>query len=503
MALPVTTGLQAHLDPSALGAAEGATITSAPAVGGTTAWTVQGTGPIYRASGINGQPYLEQTAAGGTGLRWSQSLATVESTVFVVAKMRPGGTKSRILSGLNNNWLLGWHGNTEDDFHAVGWVFNSDLPASDNLIVYSANRSASGYHGFRRGNKKLAVNNLGAEGPNGLTTNGHQGGNEFSDADVYEVIVYDRPLTDLEFRQVNAYLAKRYFAAVRNPYVDRVLDDGPCALWRFEETSGTAVADSSTGAFHGSLANANLTLAAASLLPVSESAIEVTAASAQMNVPPRTWPDGNEISIELWVEMTDTGRSSTTMDIGHSTEGRQINIHLPWSNDNVYWDCGGDAGTYNRINKAMVAAEITGRHHWVFTKNAATGVMRIYLDGALWHEGTAMTRTIKATDSASTLAFQNPENGRYDEMAIYPVELTATQILDHYNIGINQPPSSPVLTSPNGGEIFSATHDIVWNEGTDPEGGTLYYDIEISTDGGNTWRRIATEYRESGGIIMF
>ena len=49
---------------------------------------------------------------------------------------------------------------------------------------------------------------------------------------------------------------------------------------------------------------------------------------------------------------------------------RQLMIHLPWSNSNVYWDCGND-GTIklNRINKAALNPEFEGKwHFWTFTK---------------------------------------------------------------------------------------------------------------------------------------
>jgi hypothetical protein len=192
------SGRVAHLAPATLGAAAGAAVTSAPAVGSNAAWTALGAGPIFRASGVNGKPYLEQDST-GRGLRWNQSL-TGDNTVFVAARMR-GTLNGRILSGLNNNYLLGWHANTEDDLYGEGWVNNSSAAASTNLRIYAARRSGTTTSFWRAAvssGAPVVSNTASAAGPNGLSTNGHAGGSEFSDADLYEVIAFNRALSDAE-----------------------------------------------------------------------------------------------------------------------------------------------------------------------------------------------------------------------------------------------------------------------------------------------------------------
>jgi hypothetical protein len=74
---------------------------------------------------------------------------------------------------------------------------------------------------------------------------------------------------------------------------------------------------------------------------------------------------------------------------------RQLNIHLPHSSNNIYFDCGYAAGGYDRINKVATPEEQGGRwNHWTFTKNTTTGSMKIYLNGNLWHSGTGKTKLI-------------------------------------------------------------------------------------------------------------
>ncbi|PKM99203.1 MAG: hypothetical protein CVU78_07530, partial [Elusimicrobia bacterium HGW-Elusimicrobia-2] len=57
---------------------------------------------------------------------------------------------------------------------------------------------------------------------------------------------------------------------------------------------------------------------------------------------------------------------------------------------------------------------------------------------------------------------------------------------------INTPPPEPSLTSPNGGEELFAgdVWTIIWSTVTDPDGDTLYYDIDYSVDGGVSWNGI-------------
>ena len=72
----------------------------------------------------------------------------------------------------------------------------------------------------------------------------------------------------------------------------------------------------------------------------------------------------------------------------NALDERQVNVHLPWSNSRVYWDCGNDGTGYDRIDQAANAADFEGQwNHWAFVKNATTGSMKIYLNGTLWHSG--------------------------------------------------------------------------------------------------------------------
>jgi hypothetical protein len=75
---------------------------------------------------------------------------------------------------------------------------------------------------------------------------------------------------------------------------------------------------------------------------------------------------------------------------------RVMNVHLPWSNGRVYWDCGG-AGIYDRIDKACdSAAMYKGKwNHWAFVKNLADSSMSIYFNGQLWYRQSGKIQAIQ------------------------------------------------------------------------------------------------------------
>jgi len=147
---------------------------------------------------------------------------------------------------------------------------------------------------------------------------------------------------------------------------------------------------------------------------------------------PSVIPAGNEISISFW-NNGNSFASSTIIAASLNNSDQTLNIHLPWSNKNIYWDCG---YPFNRIQKLATDAEILGWHNWVFTKNATTGNMSIYLDGALWHSGSGLTSSIPSMNVARIGSYFNNtlyHNGKIAQCLIYNQALSQEEILQNYN----------------------------------------------------------------------
>jgi hypothetical protein len=142
---------------------------------------------------------------------------------------------------------------------------------------------------------------------------------------------------------------------------------------------------------------------------------------------------GNEITIDI-INNSDELRSSSVIS-GGSSGNQDLNVHLPWSDGNVYWDAG---RPFNRVYKYAGNAAL-GLHHWVFTKNAATGIMNIYLDGALWHSGSGLTSTIPTIGTSRIGMYTNGSyfgyyhKGAVPVVKIYNREFTQEEVQQSYN----------------------------------------------------------------------
>ncbi len=114
-----------------------------------------------------------------------------------------------------------------------------------------------------------------------------------------------------------------------------------------------------------------------------------------------------------------------------NANNRQVNIHLPWTDSNIYWDCGYATGGFDRIQKAATAAEFEGKwNFWTFTKNATTGSMKIYLNGVVWMSDVGKTKLIDISDFKFGVGIggANSYYGMTDELSIWNKELDITSI---------------------------------------------------------------------------
>lgn len=141
----------------------------------------------------------------------------------------------------------------------------------------------------------------------------------------------------------------------------------------------------------------------------------------------------NEITIMLWQngDPNIQPQNGTIFEGVNSLNQRVLNVHLPWSNSNVYWDAGNDGG-YDRINKLANVQDFEGRwNHWAFTKNCTSGEMRIFLNGALWHTGLNLDNLmldIQRFSIGGATGWSNFYNGSVDEFAVFNVAMDEAAI---------------------------------------------------------------------------
>lgn len=149
-----------------------------------------------------------------------------------------------------------------------------------------------------------------------------------------------------------------------------------------------------------------------------------------------------EITIAFWANgNADYLPANTSLFYAENPESqRAVNIHFPWNNGRIYWDCGGDSDGYDRIEKDAANSSYAGNwNHWVFTKNTNSGEMNIYLNGTLWHSGSGNTKEINISRFVigANMNGVNPFKGLLDEVAIWSRELSTEEIQNVATVGID------------------------------------------------------------------
>jgi len=150
---------------------------------------------------------------------------------------------------------------------------------------------------------------------------------------------------------------------------------------------------------------------------------------------PTSIPQGQQISFCVWNYGIDRV-SSSVIEARTAAGNRTLNVHLSWGDGVVYFDTGDDSGS-DRISKTATDLEFKKWHFWCFIKNTTTGLLQIYLDGALWTETTGNTKQIGSSSIArlGSYTFNSTyHKGYVGEVHIYDSALTATQVKDNYDI---------------------------------------------------------------------
>lgn len=132
-------------------------------------------------------------------------------TVLYVARQTPGANR-RVLQAVGNNWLLGyWNGAKHQAFYE-GWVSPSGTPATDHdPHIFTAIIPGRGLNSeIWADGLRIAANQNGITGPNGLAVNGGAHPGESSNCQVAEIIVFNRAITRPERERLEGYLRNKW-----------------------------------------------------------------------------------------------------------------------------------------------------------------------------------------------------------------------------------------------------------------------------------------------------
>jgi fibronectin-binding autotransporter adhesin len=172
--------------------------------------------PKLAAGAINGNTAVAFTAATKDALVTTTNFSAPVTVLYVGGLT--GGSNLRLLSGVGNNWLLGYHGGGYDKAFFENWLYNPATTADTKTRLYSAVIPGSGQNSTVWSNGfQIVTGTAGTAGPNGLSLGGGYSGGEYSNGQIGELLVYTTALSDADRQAIERYLAAKWlYAAVDN-----------------------------------------------------------------------------------------------------------------------------------------------------------------------------------------------------------------------------------------------------------------------------------------------
>ena len=236
-------------------------------------------------------------------------------------------------------------------------------------------------------------------------------------------------------------------------YACQVLADGPAAYWRLGETSGTSAIDSSgnghigvyTGGYTQGQTPGPLSgggdATAATLFDGSTG--YVTNNDAALN------GTFTAITVESWVKtnvaMPGYPRIVDDGYVGNGGTGTKNGYELEFTpGGGLYFDIGNGSAWYTAASNSTGYND--GKWH-LFEGTFDGTTVKIYADGVMVGQGVSGFGTISAGGSPVNIARRSngpgdPLQGTLGDVAIYSHALTASQIANHYVLGVGSGPLS-------------------------------------------------------------
>lgn len=214
-------------------------------------------------------------------------------------------------------------------------------------------------------------------------------------------------------------------------YPGLILSDGPVAYWRLGELSGTSAVDL-VAAQNGVIAG-GVTLGQAGAIADGTTAMLFNGTTGKVTVANAAALQlVGDLTIEFWINAPLTPRKTVVS----KNAAKEFHLVLETTGAiNVYQD-----GTSAISAGGAFVANVW--QHIVVTRTAATKTVRFYVNGVAKGSNTYSGTPVSGTDAVSISSFGGNEfvNGLLDEVALYPVALTASQVAAHYTKGIGNLP---------------------------------------------------------------
>jgi hypothetical protein len=224
--IPFASNLVAHFDAATPALSNGATVSSwTDSVNGIVAGTTVGTAPVYATNRINSLPSIQFGGAGGLEIASPGALKTVidslDYTVFIVFRTLGsssfGGLFSAANGGASGLWCLadgtnvanfGISGPTTVPYAGQTSFSTFGTTAFNTTPTYSSSGKFNSFY-INGGAYSSSIST-----PAGTNSNAFRIGttvNNFpANAEIFDILVYDRPLSPAEYMQVEMWARTKY-----------------------------------------------------------------------------------------------------------------------------------------------------------------------------------------------------------------------------------------------------------------------------------------------------
>ena len=157
---------------------------------------------------------LSATGSIGTMSISSINLSSGNHTVMYLSRQTTAGAnQKRVLSGISNNWLLGYWDGWSSQYYAEGWIAGGGGPSAEtawSMYTGTGDMYTDKWSLWKNDTKVVTNSTAGTAGPNGLCINTGNANAEKSNCEVSIILVYSRVLTDIEITQNFNTFRSRY-----------------------------------------------------------------------------------------------------------------------------------------------------------------------------------------------------------------------------------------------------------------------------------------------------
>ena len=234
-------------------------------------------------------------------------------------------------------------------------------------------------------------------------------------------------------------------------------DEHLVGYWKLDDAAGTTATDSS-GRGHDATVN-GVDWATG----LKNGALEFTGTAQNVDLPAAAFDSiENEITLSMFVHgSADQPLADSVFYAVNGSGDRVFNIHLPYSDGQIYWDAG-NSGGYQRINRSATSDQFKDAwNHWAFVKNTTDGTMKVYHNGVLFMAGLGTSNTMSGVTSAvlGTRPGNDSYDGLIDDVKLYNVAFTEMDVERLYlsSISNTSPVASPATVRVRGGQSVDIT----------------------------------------------